>query len=100
MSIQPGHDKPVSLKDKLASLTVQSAGQCALGRLANELDEETREALFAAMRSSASSNSICNSLREAGYIIARSTVVQKRACFTSAGSSRCECYPDRYTEEV
>jgi hypothetical protein len=102
MSIHAKPEQPqaLSLKDRLNSLTVTSAGSCAFGRLANELDSETREALFDAMRSSASSNSICNSLREAGFTIARSTVVQKRACFTAAGSSRCECFPDKYTEEV
>lgn len=97
---KPEQPNPSSLKDKLTSLTIHSAGACAFGRLANELDEETREALFAAMRSTASSNSICNSLRDEGFNIARSTVVQKRACFTAAGSSRCECFPDRYAEEA
>lgn len=100
MSIHAKPEQPTSLKDKLTSLTITNSGACAFGRLANELDEETRDALFAAMRSSASSNSICNSLREAGFNIARSTVVQKRACFTASGSSRCDCFPDRYTEEA
>lgn len=92
--------KPLSLKDRLTSLSVHSAGACAFGRLANDLDGETREALFEAMRSQASSNSICNSLRESGFNIARSTLAQKRACFTASGSSRCECFPGTYTEEV
>jgi len=100
MSIHAKSEQPTSLKDKLASLTVHSAGACAFGRIANDLDDETRQALFDAMRSPASSNSICNSLRESGFNIARSTVVQKRACFTASGSSRCECFPDMYTEEI
>lgn len=100
MSIHAKQDQPTSLKDKLKSLSVTSISSCAFGRIANDLDDETREALFGAMRSSASSNSICNSLRESGFNIARSTVVQKRACFTASGSSRCECFPDMYTEEA
>lgn len=100
MSIHAKPDQPTSLKDKLETLTIASVANCAFGRLANELDDETKDALFAAMRSSASANSICNSLREAGFNIARSTLVQKRACFTAAGSSRCGCFPDRYTEEA
>lgn len=92
--------KPLSLKDKLTSLTTHTAGACVFGRLANDLDEETREVLFEVMRSQASSNSICSSLRESGFTIARSTIVQKRACFTDSGSSRCECFPDMYTEET
>lgn len=102
MSIHAKQEKTSlpSLRDKLNSLTVHSVGVCSFGKIANELDEETREALFEAMRSSASSNSIANSLREAGYLISRSTVVQKKACFTADGSSRCECFPGKYSEEA
>ena len=89
------------LRDNLVSLSSQSGhGPCALGKIANSLDDDTKEALFAAMASSASSNAITNSLRDAGMIIARSTVVQKRACFSESGSHMCACFPGLYTGEV
>ncbi len=52
MSIHAKSEQPTSLKDKLASLTVHSAGACAFGRIANDLDDETRQALFDAKSSS------------------------------------------------
>jgi hypothetical protein len=89
------------LRDNLVSLTSQTAqGGCALGKIANSLDEDTKEALCAAMASSASSNAITNSLRDAGMVIARSTIGQKRACFTENGSHMCACFPGLYTGEA
>ena len=98
MSIQAqqGQSSHTSLRAKLVNLSV-SVPNCALGKIANELDEDTREALCDAMCSSASSNSLANSLREAGYLISRSTIVQKRHCFTSEGTNRCDCFPGKYS---
>jgi len=89
------------LKENLLSLSSnESAGACVVGKIANSLDEETRQAFFAVMASTASSNSIANTLREEGLVVARSTVVQKRACFTEGGSHMCACFPNLYTGEV
>lgn len=89
------------LRDNLLSLSSEnSIGMCAVGKIANSLDEETRQAFFAVMASTASSNSIANTLREEGLVLARSTVVQKRACFTEGGSHMCACFPGLYTGEA
>lgn len=89
------------LKDNLLSLSASGpTGSCVVGKIANSLDEETRQAFFAVMASSASSNSIANTLREEGLVIARSTIVQKRACFTEGGSHMCACFPGLYTGEA
>jgi hypothetical protein len=104
MSVQDQQvtDKPSfnKLRDNLVDLSSQT-GQwgCVLGKIANSLDEDTKEALCAAMASSASSSAITNSLRDAGMIIARSTIGQKRACFTENGSHMCACFPNLYTGE-
>jgi hypothetical protein len=89
------------LRENLLSLSSEnSIGLCAVGKIANSLDEETRQAFFAVMASTASSNSIANTLREEGLVVARSTVVQKRACFTEGGSHMCACFPGLYTGEA
>jgi hypothetical protein len=89
------------LKENLLSLSSSdNAGSCVVGKIANSLDEETRQAFFAVMASTASSNSIANTLREEGLVIARSTIVQKRACFTEGGSHMCACFPGLYTGEA
>ena len=89
------------LKENLISLSSNdNAGACAVGKIANSLDEETRQAFFAVMASTASSNSIANTLREEGLVVARSTVVQKRACFTEGGSHMCACFPGLYSGEA
>jgi hypothetical protein len=52
------------LKENLISLSSSSdTGACVVGKIANSLDEETRQAFFAVMASTASSNSIANTLR-------------------------------------
>ena len=89
------------LKENLISLSSNSdTGACVVGKIANSLDEETRQAFFAVMASSASSNSIASTLREEGLVVARSTVVLKRACFTEGGSHMCACFPGLYTGEA
>jgi len=89
------------LRENLLTLSSDnSIGLCAIGKIANSLDEETRQAFFAVMASTASSNSISNTLREEGLVVARSTVVQKRACFTEGGSHMCTCFPGLYTGEA
>ena len=84
------------LRDNLLSLYSENS----IGKIANSLDEEPRQAVFAVMASTASSNSIANTLREEGLVLARSTVVQKRACFTEGGSHMCACFPGLYKGEA
>ena len=89
------------LRDNLLSLSFPAEPLFrSVGKIANSLDEETRQAFFAVMASTASSNSIANTLREEGLVLARSTVVQKRACFTEGGSHMCACFPGLYTGEA
>jgi hypothetical protein len=97
---QERNNREATEENLLSLSSSDKPGACVVGKIANSLDEETRQAFFAVMASTASSNSIANTLREEGLVVARSTVVQKRACFTEGGSHMCACFPGLYTGEA
>jgi len=78
----------------IAETSVGNSVACPLGRIAIKLDEETREALFDALRSEASTMSIYNALKQEGIAISRESITKHRKCFTEPNDKKCLCYPN------
>ena len=86
-----------SLLSQLKNITETSVGAsaaCPLGRIARKLDDETRDALFSALRSEATTMDIHKALKQEGIAIARQNLGKQRQCFTSPNDKNCKCYPN------
>lgn len=62
------------LAEKLKSINNATRDKCSMGRLAESLDEETRNALFQVLDSRAATRVIHSELIQAGYKIGRDTI--------------------------
>lgn len=81
----------MALKDRLIDITGEAVNgsYCKFGRIYLSLDDETKEALVAAMRSSASSVEIAKALSADGHKTRREFVGQKRPCFNDPNVECC-----------
>lgn len=82
----------MGLKDRLIEISGNSASSrdyCKFGQIYLSLDEETQQALVAALRSSATSVDIAKALSADGYKTRREFVGQKRQCFTNPEVECC-----------
>jgi hypothetical protein len=62
---------------------------CKFGDIYMALDEETQEALSGAMKSDASTMSLCKVLKDEGHPIGREHLGAKRECFKNPTDSCC-----------
>jgi hypothetical protein len=86
-----------NLLSQLKTITETSVGNgapCPLGRVAQKLDEETRDALIKALRSEATTKDIHKALKQEGISIARQNIGKQRQCFTAPNDKQCKCYPN------
>jgi hypothetical protein len=80
----------VVLKDELLNLSKgQGRRLCKIGAIVESLDDETAEALTAAMTSNASTMSITKALAANGNSIGRDVLAVKRECFKSPNDQCC-----------
>lgn len=94
--------KAGSLRARLNVLSSETpaTGGCVVGKMANGLDDETRQAFFDAMTSGASTSSIVAALREFGLNPSETTMrTTRRRCFSGNGSHLCTCFPELFTGE-